>query len=474
MAEFVWRNRYSVAAATLLGGSATLALLDAVVRPEATMLMWIGIALGLLSALSTQIDLTSKGPKERLLPAGAVIVGIAIAVAFGDAAVSTYAPVGLSIMVSSILVYVGFVLPPGWAIVVSPLLLAGLFLSKIKEPERITLALPFLAVPVAVMVAELVSMLTDRAERDAFRSDVRLRRLTQLEEVLRRFRRPGSIEQAAHQVAEAALQIFDVERSTVVLRNSAGELIPVSIGPSSKNEPDSATAGLVADAINGDEPRIVPTGTNGDMLVLPLPAAEAPAGAVLVYPVPRDDTVFTLDLARLFGVQVGIAIEHLYVIDQLARASTQDALTGIGNRRHADMLIGSLQPGDALVLLDLDHLKTVNDTLGHPAGDQVLQALADHLRDCLRDSDMSARLGGDEFLIVARRAHSDPLAVANRVLDGWEGKGGLTTLSAGVALHEQATASELTFDRADSALYQAKAAGKDQARLWSAPASAGA
>ncbi len=466
MAEFVWRNRYRVAAATLLGGSGTLALLDAVARPEVPSLIWIGVSLLVLALLGASLDLNRWGTRGRLAPALIVLLAGGVAVLASDAAATDHAPVGFTILASAILVYVGFVLAPGWAVVVSPVLLGALFLTRLKEPERITLALPFLAVPVSVLLAELVSMLTSRAERDAHQSSIRLQRLTQLEDVLRRFRRPGSIRQAAHQVADAALQIFDVERSTVVLRDSAGELIPVSIGPISDSEPDAATADLVAETINGDEPRIVPTGTNGNMLVLPLPAAEAPAGAVLVYPVPPEDPEFTLDLARLFGVQVGIAIEHLYVIDELAKESTRDPLTGIGNRRHADKLLESLQPGDALVLLDLDFLKTVNDTLGHAAGDQVLQELSAHLQHCLRDSDMSARLGGDEFLIVARRAHADPLAVANRVLEGWQGKGGLTTLSAGVALHEGTAETADTFDRADSALYQAKAAGKDQARLW--------
>ena len=467
MAEFVWRNRYRVASATLLGGSGTLALLDAVVRPDEPLLIWIGAGLIVLGLLSAVLDLSTFGVQGRLAPPAVVMAAVGLAVAFAQSASTSNAAVALTILASAILVYIGFVLPPGWALVVSPFMIGFLFIVKLSEPDSITLALPFLAVPVSVVVAELVSMLADRAERDMQRSTVRLQRLTQLEDVLRRFRRPGSIRQAAQQVAEAALEIFDVQRSTVVLRDSAGELIPVSLGPASHNEPDAATAGLVADAINGDQPRIVPTGTNGDMLVLPLPAAEAPAGAVLVYPVPNDDAPFTLDLARLFGVQIGIAIEHLYVIDELSKAASRDALTGIGNRRHADKLLESLQPGDALVLLDLDHLKTVNDTLGHPAGDQVLQELSAHLQECLRDSDMSARLGGDEFLIVARRAHADPLAVAHRVLSGWEGKGGLTTLAAGVALHEVGNEVSDTFDRADSALYEAKAAGKDQARFWS-------
>jgi diguanylate cyclase (GGDEF)-like protein len=141
-------------------------------------------------------------------------------------------------------------------------------------------------------------------------------------------------------------------------------------------------------------------------------------------------------------------------------------LTGIGNRRHADALLASMEDGDALILLDLDGFKAVNDTLGHAAGDQVLQDLSRHLRDCLRDSDTSARLGGDEFLVVARRAFADPVAVADRILRGWDTTGRSTTLSAGVALHQQGATFDETFDRADQALYRAKAAGKNRAHMW--------
>jgi diguanylate cyclase (GGDEF)-like protein len=361
--------------------------------------------------------------------------------------------------------------------VVAPVLLVSLLIGRGADDSSVGVALPLLAVPVAAMVAELISHLARQSDAASSRSARRLQQLARLEDVLRRFRRPGSLAQAADQVAEAAREIFQVERSTVVLRDSAGELISVSSGPIVTREPTVDTAQLVAKTIVGDQPQLVPTGTNGTILVLPLPAPEAPAGAVLVYPAPTDDPDFTLDLARLFGVQIGIAIEHLFVIDELARATTRDALTGIGNRKHADALLRSMQPGDALVLLDLDGFKMVNDTLGHSAGDQVLQDLSAHLRDCLRDSDTSARLGGDEFLIVARRAHADPLAVASRVLEGWADKAGPTTLSAGVALHQvdptdpHTLDSQVTFERADRALYQAKAKGKNRAQLWSQPRS---
>jgi diguanylate cyclase (GGDEF)-like protein len=289
-----------------------------------------------------------------------------------------------------------------------------------------------------------------------------------LEDVLRRFRRPSSLEEAAEEVALAALEIFEVERATVVLRDTVGGLIPVTLGPSSTEEPDPRTAELVVDTIGGDEPRLVPN-VDETLLVLPLPATDVPAGAVVVHPMQDEDPSFTLDLARLFGTQVGIAIEHLFEINKLERATTRDELTGIGNRRHADTLLNSMEDGDALILLDLDGFKAVNDTLGHAAGDQVLQDLSNHLRHCLRDSDTSARLGGDEFLVVARRAFADPVAVAQRILRGWANSGRSTTISAGVALHQADVAVDETFERADQALYRAKAAGKNRAQMWVQP-----
>ncbi len=478
MAEFFWAKTVRSAAAAMLGTLGVLALLDRLTRAafesdpgssEATVMSIVAIALAGLGSFSLAVDFERRPIWWRLGPAAIATLALLVAIVAGDITDAGAAPVGLVLTAVVVLVYVGLTLPPGVPLAVAPILLVVLLIAHRRDTSSISLALPLVAVPVAAGVAELISALADRSASATHRVDRRSEQLTRLEDVLRRFRRPGSLQQAARQVAEAAREIFAVDRSTVVLRNSQGELLSVTLGPLAASEPETTTASIVASTIAGTEPRLVPTGDNGTMLVLPLPANEAPAGAVLVYPVGRDDPEFTLDLARLFGVQVGIAIEHLFVIDELSRATTRDELTGIGNRRHADALLRSLQPGDALVLLDLDGFKSVNDTLGHTAGDQVLQELSGHLRDCLRDSDTSARLGGDEFLIVARRAHADPLAVAGRVLDGWHDKGKTTTISAGVALHEGDTTSQRTFERADRALYQAKAAGKNRAQLWVEP-----
>lgn len=128
---------------------------------------------------------------------------------------------------------------------------------------------------------------------------------------------------------------------------------------------------------------------------------------------------------------------------RLQRLSHQDPLTGLGNRRLFDesvkeqlAFITSDRPL-ALVLIDVDKLKSINDQHGHPAGDSALQAVADAIRASTRESDRAARIGGDEFGIVlptggilgARR-------VAERIhrhLDRWSAQGVHLTVSIGVA-----------------------------------------
>jgi diguanylate cyclase (GGDEF)-like protein len=472
MAELFWTRRIRVASAVLFGGSAFLAMLDlaARVHPGPNDRWLANVSLFLLAAtiVSALCPWERLPLAWRLAPAVLVLGATLVAIYKAGLAETPHAAVGLVVLGILVLTYLGFSLTPGLAIAMSPLVLAVLVVAQQKSPDSLSLALPLVAVPAATLIAELVSALVDRFLRATGRDTRRLDRLARLETTLRRFRRPGSLKQAADQVAHAATEIFESTRATVVLRDTKGDLLTVTSGPSNDAIPGTDVAAFVSAAIAGDEPRMVET-DEGSILVLPLPAAEAPAGAVLVYPIADDDPLFTLDLASLFSVQIGIAIEHLYVIDELTRATTRDALTGLGNRRHAEDLLRSLQPGDALVLLDLDGFKQVNDTLGHPAGDQVLLDLTDHLRQSLRDSDTSARLGGDEFLIVARRAHADPLALASRVVEGWRGRENNTTISAGVALHVVDASTKDTFAKADRALLDAKADGKDRARLANGP-----
>jgi diguanylate cyclase (GGDEF)-like protein len=149
-------------------------------------------------------------------------------------------------------------------------------------------------------------------------------------------------------------------------------------------------------------------------------------------------------------------------ITALALANLTDDLTGLGNRRRADLLLGELEDGDALAMLDLDHFKGINDTSGHQKGDEVLHALGAYLRDAVRGADRVARFGGEEFVVILRGAGSSAPATIDRLLSGWRATKPLTTLSAGLASHRAGQTYDVTLADADAALYEAKESGRDR------------
>jgi diguanylate cyclase (GGDEF)-like protein len=150
---------------------------------------------------------------------------------------------------------------------------------------------------------------------------------------------------------------------------------------------------------------------------------------------------------------------------QLERANLTDDLTGVGNRRRANSLLDSMLPGDGLVILDLDHFKTVNDTYGHAEGDRILGLLGDYLLGAVRDADTVARFGGEEFLVLLRGAGDQIGHATQRLLAGWRANGVGVTLSAGAAVHRSGRGPAETFLAADQAMYDAKHQGRDRAVL---------
>jgi diguanylate cyclase (GGDEF)-like protein len=151
----------------------------------------------------------------------------------------------------------------------------------------------------------------------------------------------------------------------------------------------------------------------------------------------------------------------------LALAAVTDDLTGLGNRRRANSILDEVVPGDALLLLDLDHFKEVNDRLGHAAGDELLTRFGAFLAQHSDESgDASARYGGEEFLVVVHRdGRRDGGEVAERLLATWRATGAGVTFSVGVAVHEPNCSPWDTLAAADRALYCAKVEGRDRAVL---------
>jgi diguanylate cyclase (GGDEF)-like protein len=158
-----------------------------------------------------------------------------------------------------------------------------------------------------------------------------------------------------------------------------------------------------------------------------------------------------------------------------------DILTGLPNRlafslRLDQLLRGRTDPWTfALLIVDVDDFKDVNDTLGHLAGDMLLVTIAQRLRSCVREEDLVARLGGDEFAILQMlpRDRNDTLALAQRLVDAidqpfdLEGRRISSSISVGIAVEdEEARDAEHLFRNADMALYRAKAAGRNTWRFF--------
>ncbi|MFK0375873.1 putative bifunctional diguanylate cyclase/phosphodiesterase [Pandoraea sp. NPDC090278] len=186
--------------------------------------------------------------------------------------------------------------------------------------------------------------------------------------------------------------------------------------------------------------------------------------------------VTTLLVSRLDARTSFLANSVLQLNTQIARMATYDALTDLPNRRAlhdaaARMLINSRrdQRRFAVLFMDLDGFKTINDSLGHNVGDDVLRAFAKRLRKNVNGDDVVARLGGDEFVVLLGSLSSPEVAgrVAQRLLDDMRDglKVGSQSLhvmpSIGVALFpDDGDSIDLLLKHADTAMYEAKRAGR--------------
>lgn len=151
-----------------------------------------------------------------------------------------------------------------------------------------------------------------------------------------------------------------------------------------------------------------------------------------------------------------------------------DGLTGLYNRRYLDVHLQKLLAKNveenkrlAVIILDIDHFKSVNDTYGHDVGDEILKVFAERLKDSLRSFDLVARMGGEEFVVVLPDVSDDrPYMVAERLrlaieqepipCSAPEGKLSITTSLGGVIIGAEAITPEAAIKRADVGLYRAK------------------
>jgi diguanylate cyclase (GGDEF)-like protein/excisionase family DNA binding protein len=219
------------------------------------------------------------------------------------------------------------------------------------------------------------------------------------------------------------------------------------------------------------------------LIVAPIRTSEGVIGSLNLYRVNHDFDADDLELVRLFANHVAIALENASIHDRLIEAAVTDPLTGLPNRRlfsdrvdHALARRGRKPLGVAVLFLDLDGFKLVNDSLGHAAGDEVLAAVGTRLRSCMRVTDTVARLGGDEFAILIEDVEGDEEAIlaAERVSVALSqplalpGRDVSVRASIGIAVDrgQPGLSTADLLRNADTAMYQAKATSRGRFALF--------
>ncbi len=221
------------------------------------------------------------------------------------------------------------------------------------------------------------------------------------------------------------------------------------------------------------------------LLVLPLRSEDGRAIAALTVAGRRADMIHRgqLEILELIGAQVGVKIDLAQAHEKIRLLATTDGLTGLANHRtfqHAfDMMLERTRRNQCplcLILCDIDHFKQINDTYGHPFGDQVLQRVAEVFRKTVRKVDLAARYGGEEFALLLEAADEQGgrqmaeriRRAIERLVIARDGHTVPVTVSMGLAFFpKDAEDKESLISHADQALYRAKAAGRNRIVSWS-------
>ncbi len=385
-------------------------------------------------------------------------------------------PFAYSVHFALIYVWMGVALPRGTPVAFVPLLALAYLVPLLPRDTPGELQSAAIVIPICVLIGESVAWISEKL-REVERVDAsRMQRLEWLVGASGRLATLQDTPELTSCVASLATQLPSASGAAVLLSgpNRSFEVAAAENWPGVLPERfllrehpaliEAVRRGAflgadheICDAL-GKELQVARLG------VAPLLAGSRCIGLILLArpagSAPFD--AFTSGLVRTLIAQAGLAIERVRDREALRDASLHDELTGLGNRRKASERLDRLAPGDALMVLDLDHFKKVNDTYGHREGDEVLRKLAGFLSRAPRERDQAFRMGGEEFLIVLEGTGSGARAAAERLLQGWRFEEPITTFSAGVCTHEDGRSPEETLERADAALYAAKNAGRDR------------
>ncbi|HEV7524632.1 MAG TPA: GGDEF domain-containing protein [Acidimicrobiia bacterium] len=398
--------------------------------------------LGLLSFACAAAVLTVPwqrfSPRVSILPA---VVGLVLLLASGrwtGYATTDQARVAYPAFFMLIFGWLGLTHPRWTSTLFAPVVALGCGWLTVTTPH-VTVSFAGLAVAIvtSVLIAETIAWAMARSRRYADDLGNLVSASSHLREVL-------NLAEGAELAAASTRAVLHADRVELLVLESGA----VPGGHVSWRCFELATAAAETGEVKGDR----------DGLAIPLAGPSGVIAVVVAFGVPRDPV--TEQMMRLLSTEFGGRLEQLRLLEALGEQTLRDALTGVGSRRHADALVSGLEPGDSLLLIDVDHFKVVNDTRGHLGGDRLLEQLGLHLRTGLRDHDSVARYGGDEFLVRLHASDGDSREIAHRLLDTWIAIGDVPTFSVGIAGHRRGTDPQATFGDADRALY----VGKDRGR----------
>ncbi|MDX6512975.1 MAG: eukaryotic-like serine/threonine-protein kinase [Gaiellaceae bacterium] len=351
---------------------------------------------------------------------------------------------------------------------------------------------PAVAAPVAAAppgedgVAAVVADMNARLEQ---LSDELAAALSRAEEEGRRSRFLGELagsidlDEVLSRTLEAAGALRGVDAALVTITSPEGKQVVATLGLSAEEAerqavvgpPDGRSARSIAIGYRYGEEELA---ANGSLIHSGLAVPLAGEGETLGYL-----TVFSRSSAHTFGdsdvgeleelaYRAGPAIENARRFKEARQLADLDALTSLHNRRYFhETLAREVARGHrynrrlALIVFDLDDFKTINDRIGHLAGDSVLADVAERVRDVVRSADIACRVGGDEFAVILPEStleDADQLyrRIQHSVSGRPIGQEGRIHLSAGVTELRSEDDAVAFFQRADDALYRAKEGGK--------------